>query len=89
MVSKVMKPATFAAENFTEEEAKAKIGKAVRLLTDHHHLSKGEVGYVVDFHEVANDDYELVVRWDLPNNMEPFHDRFTRKQYSRLFTEEE
>lgn len=85
MMGKAMKLEVYTS--FTEIEAKAKVGQTVRLLTDHNHLLKGMIGHVVDFHETVKDDFEVVIRWDLPNGSEPVHDRFSKSKYHLLLSE--
>ena len=88
MASQIMEVVYSTTDSFTELEAKAKIGKTVRVTTVHAHLRKGMIGHVVDFHETAKDDFEAVVRWDSLNGSEPVHDGFSRSKYDRLLSEE-
>jgi hypothetical protein len=76
------------AETFTLQEAQDKLGKTVRLLSEHNHFPKGVIGYVVDVHELAADEFEVVVRWDMPNGSEPVHDGFSRSKYDQLLSEQ-
>lgn len=80
--------ATIATESFTEAEAKAKIGKTVRLLADYNQLFRGEIGQVVDFHETTKDVFEVVIRWNLQNGLEPVYVGCSRANYDRLLSEE-
>lgn len=87
MVSNAMLEA-YASVSFTEEEARAKVGKTVSLLTDYDRLRKGDVGHVVDYHEQSKGVFQVVIRWNSPNGAGPDYDGFSRDKYDRLLDEE-
>lgn len=88
MMSKAMKEAVYAPENFSEAEAQSKLGKTVRLLAPHDQLPRGEIGHVVDCHELKAGAFEVVVRWDSSDSSAPTHCGFSRNRYERLLSEE-
>ncbi len=77
MVSNAMLEA-YTSVSFTEEEAKAKVGKTVSLLADYDRFHEGDIGRVVDYHEQSKGVFQVVIRWNSPNGEEPDYGGFSR-----------
>jgi hypothetical protein len=74
-------------EGFSLQEAQAKLGKSVCLLTDYDQFPKGAIGDVVDIHEPVKGNFEIVVRFERSNVPEPIHRSVSRKRFNNLFSE--
>lgn len=74
-------------QRFTEEEARAKLGKRVRAWMERPGLSRGAIGTVVDIFHLGDEYYEVIVQWDGLRPNRPCGDWFTKFEYD-VFLEE-
>jgi hypothetical protein len=75
-------------QRFTEEEAKAKVGKVVTTLTEFYRVPLGTTGQIVDTYKMAEGCFDVVVQWHLPNLPEPLFDRFAKSTYVQFLSEQ-
>jgi len=88
MVQSAARMVSYAHDTFTEPEARAKLGKTVRLLAARHSIPKGSIGSVVDFHMTSNGTFDVIIKWDVTKESEPFHDLVGKHTYHLLVTEQ-
>jgi hypothetical protein len=67
-------------------EARAKMGKRVRLRMSFFGVAEGTEGTVIRA-EPTNVEYGVVVEWSLPGDMQPLVDRFSKEEYERFLVE--
>jgi hypothetical protein len=72
---------------FTGAEAREKIGKRVRSLTEFAGVPTGTSGTVIDVHEFDSDSFDVVIKWDLTRRQN-FKDRFAKGPYEEFLREE-
>ena len=68
--------------HFTEEEARAKIGKRIRSLLPFSGVQQGITGRVTSAHERTG-GYDVIVEWDTLK----LRDWFTKDEYERFLEE--
>lgn len=73
-------------DDFTEEEAHAKIEQTVRSLRAFSGVPKGTLGVVRGIYPRGNGRFGLDIQWNVIRNR-PFIDEFTKEEY-HLFLEE-
>ena len=74
-------------DRFTRAEAEAKVGKTIKTRVDFSGVSKGTIGQVVKADKMGKDEWDAVIRWDLPNERVPLDDWFTKDEYERFLEE--
>lgn len=76
------------AKYFSHKEAESLIGKRIRTNMEFAGVPKGTGGFVVRADRSASDDkYDVGIQWELPNELKPLVDWFSRDEYYRFLEE--
>lgn len=72
---------------FTVQEAQQKLHHQVRSRVEFAGIPRGTTGRVVELHEFATGQFDVVIEWDKDFNNKPLRDRFAKNTYEQLLDE--
>jgi hypothetical protein len=76
----IMQP-QFSSKRFNKEQAHAKLGTRVRAVAEFPDIPRGATGRVMEIDEISENEFELIVEWDMLLDGKYQHDWFSKEQY--------
>ena len=73
--------------NFTEREAREKIGRRVRTLRAFSGIPEGTLGEVMGMYDDSGKGFWVFIRWSLPSRSHDIVDGFSKDEYLEFLAE--
>jgi hypothetical protein len=77
----------FKRTRFNQQEARALLGRPVRLLDSFSVVPRGTTGRVVELQEILPDHFDLVIEWDAISLAGAQRDWFSKDQFELYLVE--